>query len=162
MQERAAEVNRLQKTLEGANIKLAAVATDVLGKSGRQILEALVAGTNQADQLAQLAKGRMRAKIPELQRAPAGSFRPHQQFMVARHLAYTDAIDKLVEQVSGEIAERLRPAEADVELLDAITGLGRPTAEVWLAEVGTAFSHAPSSGVLGWTVPRQQRECGEA
>jgi transposase len=144
MQERAAEVNRLQKTLEGANIKLAAVATDVLGKSGRQILEALVAGSSQADELAQLAKGRMRAKIPELQRALAGSFRPHQQFMVARHLAYIDAIDEIVEQVSGEIAERLRPAEVDVELLDAITGIGRPTAEVWLAEVGTDLERFPT------------------
>ena len=144
MQERAAEVNRLQKTLEGANIKLAAVATDILGKSGRQILEALVAGTSQVDELAQLAKGRMRAKIPELQRALAGSFRPHQQFMVARHLAYIDAIDEIVEQVSGEIAERLRPAEADVELLDAITGIGRPTAEVWLAEVGTDLERFPT------------------
>lgn len=144
MQERAAEVNRLQKTLEGANIKLAAVATDVLGKSGRQILEALVAGTSQAAELAELAKGRMRAKIPELQRALAGSFRPHHQFMVARHLAYIDAIDEIVTQVSDEIAERLHAAEADVELLDAITGIGRPTAEVWLAEVGSDLERFPT------------------
>src|SRR6185312_9712917 len=96
--ERAQEVNRLQKTLEGANIKLAAVATEVLGKSGRQMLEALVAGTSQAGDLAQLAKGRMRAKIPELQRALAGSFRPHHQFMVAQHLADIDAIDEIVTQ----------------------------------------------------------------
>jgi transposase len=144
MQERAAEVNRLQKTLEGANIKLAAVATDVLGKSGRQMLEALVAGTSQAGDLAQLAKGRMRAKIPELQRALAGSFRPHHQFMVAHHLAYIDAIDEIVTQLSAEIAERLRPAEADVELLDAITGIGRPTAEVWLAEVGSDLERFPT------------------
>jgi transposase len=144
MQERAAEVNRLQKTLEGANIKLAAVATDVLGKSGRQILEALVAGTNEAGDLAQLAKGRMRAKIPQLERALAGSFRRHQQFMVARHLAYIDALDEIVAQVSDEIAERLRPAEDDVELLDAITGIGRPTAEVWLAEVGSDLERFPT------------------
>jgi transposase len=144
MQERAAEVNRLQKTLEGANIKLAAVATDVLGKSGREMLEALVVGTNQAGDLAQLAKGRMRAKIPELQRALAGSFRPHHQFMVARHLAYIDAIDEIVAQVSSKIAERLRPAEAYIELLDAITGIGRPTAEVWLAEVGSDLERFPT------------------
>jgi transposase len=144
MQERAAEVNRLQKTLEGANIKLAAVATDVLGKSGRQMLEALVAGTSQAGDLAQLAKGRMRAKIPELQRALAGSFRPHHQFMVAHHLAYIDAIDEIVTQLSAEIAERLRQAEADVELLDAITGIGRATAEVWLAEVGSDLERFPT------------------
>ena len=148
MQERAAEVNRLQKTLEGANIKLAAVATDVLGKSGRQILEALVAGATQAGDLAQLAKGRMRDKIPQLERALTGSFRPHQQFMVARHLAFIDAMDEIVAQVSAEIAERLRPAEADVELLDAITGIGRPTAEVWLAEVGSDLERFPTHGHL--------------
>jgi transposase len=101
MQERATEMNRLQKTLEGANIKLAAVATDVLAKSGRQILEALVAGTRQAGDLAQLAKGRMRAKIPELQRALAGSFRPHHQFMVSQHLAYIDSIDEISDESSG-------------------------------------------------------------
>src|SRR5206468_5729259 len=109
LQERAAEVNRLQKTLEGANIKLAAVASDVLGKSGRQILEALVTGGSEAVELAQLAKGRMRDKIPQLERALAGTFRPHQQFMVARHLAFIDAIDETVAQVSAEIADRLRP-----------------------------------------------------
>ena len=144
MQERAAEVNRLQKTLEGANIKLAAVATDVMGKSGRQILEALVAGTTEPGDLAQMAKGRMRDKIPELERALKGSFRPHQQFMVARHLAFIDAIDELVAQANSEIEERLRPAETEVELLDTITGIGRPTAEVWLAEVGSDMARFPT------------------
>jgi transposase len=108
------------------------------------MLEALVAGTSQASDLAQLAKGRMRAKIPELQRALAGCFRPHHQFMVAHHLAYIDATDEIVTQLSAEIAERLRPAEADVELLDAITGIGRPTAEVWLAEVGSDLERSPT------------------
>ncbi len=151
LQERAAEVNRLQKTLEGANIKLAAVASDVLGKSGRQILQALVAGGSEAAQLAQLAKGRMRDKIPQLERALTGSFRPHQQFLVARHLALIDAIDETVAQVSAEIEERLRPVEADVELLDAITGIGRRTAEVWLAEVGTDLERFPThSHLASW------------
>ncbi len=104
LQERAAEVNRLQKTLEGANIKLAAVASDVLGKSGRQILEALVVGGSEAVELAQLAKGRMRDKIPQLERALTGSFRPHQQFLVARHLAFIDAIDE--NRGSGERRDR--------------------------------------------------------
>jgi transposase len=148
LQERAAEVNRLQKTLEGANIKLASVASDVLGKSGRQILEALVIGGSQAIELAQLAKGRMRDKIPQLERALAGTFRPHQQFLVARHLAFIDAIDETVAQVSAEIADRLRPVEADVQLLDAITGIGRRTAEVWLAEVGTDLERFPTHGHL--------------
>jgi len=151
LQDRAAEVNRLQKTLEGANIKLAAVASDVLGKSGRQILDALVAGGTEAGDLAQFAKGRLREKIPQLERALVGSFRPHQQFMVARHLAFIDAIDETVAQVSAEVAERVRPVEADVELLDAITGIGRRTAEVWLAEVGTALERFPThSHLASW------------
>ncbi len=151
LQDRAAEVNRLQKTLEGANIKLAAVASDVLGKSGRQILDALVAGGTEAGDLAQFAKGRLREKIPQLERALVGSFRPHQQFMVARHLAFIDAIDETVAQVSAEVAERLRPVEADVELLDAITGIGRRTAEVWLAEVGTDLERFPThSHLASW------------
>jgi transposase len=151
LQERAAEVNRLQKTLEGANIKLASVASDVLGKSGRHILEALVIGGNQAVELAQLAKGRMRDKIPQLERALAGSFRPHQQFLVARHLAFIDAIDETVAQVSAELADRLRPVEADVQLLDAITGIGRRTAEVWVAEVGTDLERFPThSHLASW------------
>jgi len=148
LQERAAEVNRLQKTLEGGNIKLASVASDVLGKSGRQILEALVIGGAQAVELAQLAKGRMREKIPQLERALAGTFRPHQQFLVARHLAFIDAIDETVAQVGAEIADRLRPVEADVQLLDAITGIGRRTAEVWVAEVGTDMERFPTHGHL--------------
>jgi transposase len=148
LQERAAEVNRLQKTLEGANIKLAAVASDVLGKSGRQILEALVAGGTGASDLAQLAKGRLRDKIPQLERALAGSFRPHQQFLVTRQLAFIDAVDEIVAQLSAEIAERLRPVEAEVELLDAIPGIGRRTAEVWLAEVGTDPERFPTPGHL--------------
>jgi transposase len=151
LQERAAEVNRLQKTLEGANIKLASVASDVLGKSGRHILEALVIGGSQAVELAQLAKGRMRDKIPQLERALAGSFRPHQQFLVARHLAFIDAIDETVAQVSAELADRLRPVEADVQLLDAITGIGRRTAEVWVAEVGTDLERFPThSHLASW------------
>jgi transposase len=151
LQERAAEVNRLQKTLEGANIKLAAVASDVLGKSGRQILEALVLGGSDAVELAQLAKGRLRDKIPELERALAGTFQPHQQFLLARHLGLIDAIDETVAQVSAEIADRLRPVEADVQLLDAITGIGRRTAEVWLAEVGTDLERfATASHLASW------------
>lgn len=86
--------------------------------------------------------------IPQLEKALTGSFQPHQQFMVARHLAFVDAIDELVVQVSAEIAERLRPAEHDLELLDEITGIGRSTAEVWLAEVGNDLERFPTPGHL--------------
>jgi transposase len=146
LQDRAAEVNRLQQTLEGANIKLAAVASDVLGKSGREILEALVAGDAAADALAQLAKGRLREKIPQLERALAGRVGPHQRFLVARHLAQIDAFDATVAQLSAEIAERLRPFDEDLERLDSIPGVGRRTAEVILAELGTDMDRFPSAG----------------
>src|SRR5262245_37935212 len=85
--ERANEVNRWQKVLEGANIKLASVATDILGRSEREILDALVSGTSDAAVLAQLARGRLREKIPQLEQALAGQFSAHQRFLIAQHLA---------------------------------------------------------------------------
>jgi transposase len=90
IQERTAEVNRLQKVLEGANIKLAAVATDIMGTSGRAILAALVGGAGEATTLAQLARGRLREKIPQLEQALAGQFHTHQRFLVAQQLAHID------------------------------------------------------------------------
>jgi transposase len=148
LQERTAEVNRIQKTLEGANIKLAAVATDVLGKSGREILDALVAGTTEAALLADLAKGRLRAKLPELERALAGRFGAHQRFLLAQQLAHLDFLDETVERVGAEIAERLLPFVAELERLDTIPGVGRRTAEILLAEVGTDLHRFPTAAHL--------------
>jgi transposase len=142
--ERANEVNRLQKVLEGANIKLASVATDVLGKSGRDILAALVAGTTDATALAQLARGRLREKIPQLEQALAGQFSAHQQFLIAQQLAHIDFLDVSLERVSAEIGARLRPFEGELERLQAIPGVGRRTAEVVLAEIGADLSRFPT------------------
>jgi transposase len=144
VQERTAEVNRLQKTLEGANIKLAGVASDILGKSGRAMLEALVAGQTDAAALAQLARGRLRDKLPQLERALAGQFGPHQRFLVAQQLAHLDGLDGIIERVSAEIAERVRPSAAAIEQLDTVTGVGRRTAEVLVAEVGTDVARFPT------------------
>jgi transposase len=109
VEERASEVNRLQKVLEGANIKLASVATDLLGKSGRDILEALVGGTNDATVLAQLARGRLREKIPQLEQALAGQFSAHHRFLIAQQLAHIDFLEASLERLSAEIGDRLRP-----------------------------------------------------
>jgi transposase len=144
VRERSAEVNRLQKTLEGANIKLAAVATDLLGKSGRDILAALVAGSADAATLAQLARGKLRTKVPELERALVGRFGAHQRFLVARQLGHIDDLDELIAQVSAEIAERLRPFAAELARLDEITGVGPYTAEVILAELGADMGRFPT------------------
>src|SRR6266496_6848413 len=138
VRERAAEINRVQKTLEGANIKLGDVASDILGRSARQMLEGLVAGTAEPSTLAQFARGRMRQKIPQLERALAGHFAAHQQFMVAQQLAHIDYLDEAIERVSREVAERLAPFEATLERLDVVPGVGRRTAEILLAEIGRA------------------------
>jgi transposase len=145
VQERTAEGNRLQKTLEGANLKLAAVTTKVLGKSGRAILEALLAGTTDPTVLAELAQGKLRAKLPQLERALAGSVGPHQRFLLARQLAHIDDLDGLIAEVSAEIAERLRPFDPALERLDTIPGVGRRIAEIVLAEVGPDLAHFPSA-----------------
>jgi transposase len=148
IRERSAEVNRLQKTLEGANLKLAAVATDIRGKSGQEILAALVAGRTEPAALAELAKGRLRAKLPELERALTGQFGGHQRFLVAQQLAHLDFLDESIERVSAEIAERLRPFEPALERLDTIPGVGRRIAEILLAEVGPDVSRFPSAAHL--------------
>ncbi len=148
VQERSAEVNRLQKTLEGANIKLASVATDIMGASGRQMLAALVEGTTDSGELAQLARGRLREKAPQLERALTGHMGPHQRFLLARQLAHIDFLDGQIEQVSAEIAERLRPVQAVIDRLDTIPGVGRRIAEILIAEIGTALARFPTAGHL--------------
>jgi transposase len=146
VQERTAVVNRLQKTLEGANIKLASVASDILGKSGRQMLDALVAGETDATALAQLAQGRLRQKRQALEQALTGRMAAHQRFLVAQQLAHIDFLDEAIERVSSAIAERLRPAEQTaVERLDTIPGVGRLTAEVLIAEIGADVTRFPTA-----------------
>ena len=109
VQEKSREVNRLQHTLEGGNIKLSSVATDVMGKSGREILEALLADKADPGVLTEMAKGRLRTKLPALREALAGRFGPHQRFLVARRLAHIDYLDEAIAEVMAEIEERMRP-----------------------------------------------------
>jgi transposase len=146
IRERSAEVNRLQKTLEGANVKLASVASNVVGVSGRAILEELVAGTLTPEGLAELTHGRLREKVPQLQRALAGGLGGHQRFLVAQQLGHIDYLDETIAAVSQEITERLRPFEAVVGRLDAIPGVGRTTAEVLVVELGPNAGAFPSAG----------------
>jgi transposase len=148
VQERSAEVNRLQKTLEGANIKLGDVATDIMGLSSRQMLASIASGETDAAALAQLAQGRLRDKVPTLERALAGCAGPHQRFLLARQLAHIDFLDASVAEVSAEIAARLRPCEDKMERLATIPGIGRRTAEVLIAEIGTDMSRFPTPAHL--------------
>ena len=144
VRERSAEVGRLQKTLEGANIKLASVATDIMGKSGRQMLKALIAGSTDASEMAQLARGKLRAKIPQLEQALRGCSGAHQRFLVAQQLAHIDFLEETIERLSAEIAQRMRPSGEAIERLETIPGVGRRTAEALLAEIGPEVSRFPT------------------
>ncbi len=112
------------------------------------MLQALIEGTTDTAAMAELARGRLREKIPELERALVGRFGEHQRFMVAQQLAHIDFLDGAIERVSEEIAERLRPYEAVVDLLDTIPGIGRYVAEALLAEVGMDMDRFPSAAHL--------------
>ena len=164
VRERAAEVSRVQKVLEGANIKLAAVAKDITGVSGRDMLAALLAGSTDAAAMAKFARGRMREKIPQLEKALAGHFAAHQRFLVAQQLAHIDFLDELIARVSAEVAERVGPFEELIALLDTITGIGRLTAEVVVAEIGVDMTRFPSAAHLcSWAgvVPGNNQSAGK-
>jgi transposase len=148
VRERTAEVNRLQKTLEGANIKLASVVTDVTGVSARAMLGELIAGQEDTAALAELAQGALRRKRPELAQALTGRMRAHQRFMLTPHLALIDTLDAQIAAVSAEIEERLRPFASQLALLDSIPGIGRWSAQVILAEIGPDMSRFPTAGHL--------------
>jgi transposase len=134
--------------LEDANLKVAGVATDVMGVSGRAIVEAILQGTTDPATLAELAKGRLRAKRAELERALCGRVSAHHRLLLATHLAHVDFLDEEVARLSAEIAERLRPAEDELQRLDTIPGVDRRTAEVLVAELGTDLERFPSAAHL--------------
>ena len=177
VQDRVTVVNRLQKVLEWANIKLSAVATDVTGVSARAMLEALVAGQVDPEVLAQLARGRMRQKRALLEQALAGRVRDHHRFLIANHLTQIDFLDEQIATFDDEIAQRIgqdqTPLDPDgpaapsetvnssptqslpplswdeaVILLDTIPGIGRRLAEQILAEIGSDMSRFTSEAHL--------------
>lgn len=164
VQERAAVVNRLQKVLEWANLKLAAVATNVMGVSGRNMLEALVAGQNDPTILADLARGQLRKKRDALAHALEGRVRDHHRFLIAQHLVHIDFLDEQIGvfdvQITHHIeAQLLTPSgdaapvldagsstwDAAVQLWDEIPGVGRRVAEQLVAEIGTDMHRFPSA-----------------
>ncbi len=134
--ERTREVNRVQKVLEDANIKLASVASNVLGVSGRAMLEQLIQGKTDPATLAELAKGRLREKRELLAKALTGTFKPHHRFMLIQHLSHIDFLDEQIAKLDAELDEQLRPFQATLERWDQIPGINRRIAEVLIAEVG--------------------------
>jgi len=148
IQERTREANRLHKVLEDAGIKLASVASRVLGVSGRTMLDALVAGTTDPAVLADLARGRLRKKLPALRQALVGRFRGHHAFLVAQILAHLDYLDEAIEAVSTQIDTVIVPFADDLTRLDTIPGVNKRTAEVLIAELGVDMRVFPTAGHL--------------
>src|SRR5262245_41435713 len=148
IRQRAAECNRIQKLLENNGIKLASVASNVLGKSGRAMLEGLAAGQNDAEALADLARGTLRKKIPELTEALRGVLSETQRWLLAEQLRRVAELDAAIGRFDTRIAAQARPYEALLVLLDQIPGVNRQMAEVILAEVGPDMSHFASASCL--------------
>jgi transposase len=162
--ERQREANRLHKILEDTGIKLDCVATDILGVSGRAMLDALVAGTTDPEVLAELAKGKLRAKIPALKDALVGRFDRQHALIVSAILAHLDFLDEQIQLLSDEIEAQLAPFGKAVELLSTIPGVQRRTAEAIIAEIGTDMSRFPSERHLAsWAgqCPGNDRSAGK-
>jgi transposase len=148
IQERTREAQRLQKVLEDAGIKLGTVASDTLGVSGRAMLDALVSGTHDSAVLAELARGRLRAKLPALREALEGRFRAHHALLLGELLAHLDYLEEAVERLSTQVARVVAPFSPLLALLITIPGVSRRTAEVILAEIGIDMGQFPSAGHL--------------
>jgi transposase len=146
--ERSRAVNRLQKILEQANLKLASVVTDVTGTSARAMLNALVVGTTDEHALADLAQGRLRDKLDLLERALQGRVRDIHRFLLADALAQIDYYDERIQRLTQEIDRLLRPFEQTLDQLDTIPGVGRIVADTILAEVGTDMARFPDQHPL--------------
>lgn len=153
VKERASVANRIQKLIESGNIKLGQVASDVMGVSGRAMLRAVVAGEEDEEQVAQLARGQLRHKLPELRRALQGQLTPAQRWVLGELLARYDelerALERVKEQIRKEVATSPDPfVEEAVQLLDTIPGIGEQAAETIIAEIGVDMSRFPSAGHL--------------
>lgn len=140
IEERTRETQRLDKILQDAGVKLSSVASDILGKSGRAMLTALVAGTTDTEVVADLALGRLRAKIPALREALTGRFSGHHAVIVSAILAKLDFLDELITSLTGEIEQVIAPFSHQILLLDTIPGVDLRTAQGLLAEIGVDMS----------------------
>jgi transposase len=164
VRDRAQEVNRLCKVLEDAGVKLSSVVTDVMGASGRAMIRALTEGTTDPGVLADLARGQLRKKLPLLQRALQGRFRPHHAFLLEQIVAKIDFLEETVERLQAAIDRRLVPFEPMLTRLDTIPGIDRIGAISIIAETGGDMRRFPTAGHLcswGAMCPGQNESAGK-
>ncbi|MCA1698911.1 MAG: IS110 family transposase, partial [Actinobacteria bacterium] len=164
MEDRTREINRLHKLLEDAGVKLATVVSDVMGVSGRQMMRALIAGENNPEALADLAKRRLRSKIPRLHKALTARFSDHHAFLLDRMLRRIEEIEADIDAISERIEAKIAPFGKEVELLDSIPGIGRIAAQVIIAEIGVDMARFPTPQHLAsWAgvCPGQNESAGK-
>ena len=162
---RAAEIQRLEKVLQDAGVKLTSVASKVLTQSGRLMVEALIDGQRDPAELAQLAKGKLRPKIPALTEALAGHFGAHHAVVARQILAHIDFLDGTIAALTEQIDVRTKPYQAAKLLLSPVPGFDRLVIDTVIAETGTDMTQVPQSrapGEVGRLVPRQPRVGGQA
>jgi transposase len=140
--------NRIQKVLEDANIKLASVATDALGASGRAMLKAIIAGEQDSARLAEMSRGLLRRRIPELQRALEGRVSDHHRFLLRELMEHLEFIESKMSRLEQEIEERLRPFEETVERLRTVPGIDRLSAWGIISEIGLDMAQFPDAAHL--------------
>lgn len=161
--DQSGEKNRVEKLLEDAQIKLSVVASDIFGVSGRSMLDAMIAGERDPEKLAELARTRMRRKIPDLREAFVGHFTDHHAFLLGRMLARIDTLTADIAAVDARIAEQIAPFADAAERLDEITGVGLIGAQVIIAEVGLDMTRFPSPNhLVSWAryAPRVKESAG--
>lgn len=164
IEDRAQEVNRLHRVLEDAGLKLAMVMTDVMGVSGRAMIDALLTGATDPVAVADLARGRLRTKLPALQQALAGRFRPHQAFLVTQILAKVDFLEETIERLTTEIDRQVAPFEPALADLATIPGVARMNAIALVAETGGDMSRFAGAAQLcswGAMCPGQDESAGK-
>ncbi len=142
--DRSRETARLHKILEDTGIKLGTVASNIIGKSGRDMLDALVAGTTDPAVLAELARGHLRKKIPALKEALVGRFEAEHALVVGQILAHIDFLDEAIDRLSDAIEEQIAPFAAQRDLLMTIPGVRQRAAEVLIAEIGVDMTAFPT------------------
>jgi transposase len=164
VQQKAAVVNRVQKLLEGGNVKLASVVSDINGASGRAMLTAMAGGVVEPEDIAELAQGSLRGKQTELVRAIRGLMGPHQRYMLQSLLRQIEFLEAEAASLDQEVAARTAPFEDQVDKLDSIPGIGRRGAEEILAEIGSDMSRFPTAKHLAsWAkvCPGNNRSAGK-
>jgi len=151
--ESSRHVQRVQKTLEDANIKLASVLSDVMGKSGRAMIEALIAGESNPVKLASLADRRVKASQEELRESLRGRATKHHRFLLRLHLDQVDALDAAIARIDAEVEANLAPFRVAVMQMISIPGVKKIAAEGILSEIGTDMSRFPSAAhLLSWAL----------